>query len=1361
MSRSIIVKYRWYLLCTLVVLLPALSLAQEAPVATLNAMAQQRAAIEEAKTVLVSYRESIWAPYHKMAAALKNDIQATEEAVKALVEKQAKALVMESLGSIDKLEKIVTAYNEAERAQGYAEDPVDAALGDVMGASTDAIPGLEQGLDAIELVGHYVNTVTYFSRQNKLEQLEKKLALAYEKSSPELDALNTKLKQIDESAKTLIPLTFEDWARSVLMLPEAIGLDGYDPIPTELFTVLTIDLSVLTAAVEGVWVQGVHNSLGTPGQFCSAGKSVLTLSRNYATERYKLAQLMREAAIQMEFAQRILAETDVNDLPKSAQKPWDTLLADDLYTLKKIREIHEGDLAGATDSFSPVEIPTQLQRHLKDIRATAQQQPLVRATMARWAGFVTAAKNKKVENFAAEHGGDKPVAETISFGRTDKSTYHFSNLAADDLTAHVLNMPRSLPFTATVGYRLYGPRVGQYGISSGSRWFPSVSGNFSYSYFTRVKKSEYASSEPGQATISIDGGGLAVNPAASTVTGVSMGFGNLIASLSGAAVKWKTEYVKGLPERACPLSTKYNVPSFGSSNDGRPRTNSYEKGSISDRSYGFAVHKISDFTVTPSREDLTLWISNRFVTHTTGKGETVDFNAQVAVESPNDVGLYLHIPLISKSVVWKLEGDTDSFGLSQKSKSQPMQRTLTALGPGAVVVKVGLSDGRGGVNFVRSFRVVSGLGEGILDLELPDIPQTFDSMPLLPIGEQGQYTARLSGPADLNMSQYEMQWKAGWNTAPPAWLKVNKTTSFRREGEFWVTSTPFSLTSDAIVDNYVRVHFRLGGYLYKKGEARRIGAFTSNRRIAGTLPRVSNMQLGLRGSDSGFIRASAIDLFSPRPRALGDYSPNRLFGFTLDHRLGRIVMGLGSAEVKLNGSARFLPGLSRSKLATSDIGMGSINARYDTNRATGGRLVLKQGAETDQMLIRLNKLVVTREGDADNATYRLTIYGPSDCTGYTARWHLKKRGQANSAIKAGPGGSISEMAALGDTVTRVELLDVEAKVVGEYLPKRDGRILTWPSLTLSARNHDALKVGTTVSVGATLHHLKPDLKWHKNALSEFKVQWEVDPAIGRFDPNETGCKTSLWIISTKSRLKLNNDPKLAGRRFTITARLMRRISQVWIEIATATLDCTCKASRNAPELSTFTPGAPAVLLFNTSISGNNPFNPQQPVYNKDGTTYSDLGELLAGGPGNNDGGGEDNALPEQVGIGCTGVPTLFGVDPESEQQYTSVSMDPTTGICIIIPNTSGNMIRLISPPMDPGDDHQGQASWVRVTAGGGTWQFDPAIAAHYFNNAGGEPWTTTLRLRANNGLIVDINITVTGSESVPRTLTINSMTKVP
>ncbi len=929
-------------------------------------------------------------------------------------------------------------------------------------------------------------------------------------------------------------------------------------------------------------------------------------------------------------------------------------------------------------------------------------------------------------------------------------------LAADDLSASVLGLPRSREFTATVVYDLLTPSQ------------RAVDG---YTINTMRRVRGGVSSRPGAAQIQVGGLAVVVDKSGTKVNGSAPGCAKLVAMVSGAASEWKRQPVPNLPQKL--KDAGYKLMEDAVAKTGTLRF---------ENQYGVSVHKITGFVAEPSREDLDLWVGHKEL-------GSVDITARIVVDSPKEDNPNYRLGRnANKHLSWKLSGDTGSFRLHMGNSFRPWKQTLTAVGPGLCTVEVGLLDKNGKICSPTSILVQAAEPRARANLELPEIPSPH---PLLPIGEEGAYVAEISGCSLLDEANYEVRWSlprhGAGAQASLEWLTFQAKTPLERKGDMWTSTCRFTADKGAMLKrdrnalthngwDCVRGGFRLDAAIHRLDEAEPITPVsTFGKAVRCTLPRVRNMRLGLLGTgnlrtragslgfDGAFRRVGSMDVFFPRPFGGGGLGR---FGYTLDHSAGRITMEIGSARTAMLGAAssamngpNYLRTATRKSynLPSSAIGLGTLSASYSASQAAKAGLVLKEDVETDQILLFFNKLVVNRIGSGADRKYRLTVYGPTNCSSYTAQWHMKKGGQVTTVVKPGPGGHVSETAPGDDTVTKVELVNPRGQVVAEHVPKRDGAIRNWPSIAVFARDHDRLKLGAAVTVGADLVNVKSDLGKLDDRLGEFRVRWEVDPEIGAFDPVESVGKSVFWMTRTKSTLKLKDTPTLAGRRFTVTGRLMRQVSDEWVEVAKAALECGIAGGDVAPppvpDPGTGSGIGVVKIQSATVISGTNPFNPDQPVANKDGRTFQDVETMLDDGQAQ-PAPGVDGGLPAAITGAYAGTHN-FAMDND-DGWAVGLGLDPTTGVCRVVTAwpaaAAANMLVLRNGP--------GQAAYgkVKATAGpGGVWRLAGGPASRELG-----PGTHQVELVATNGLRVRANFAL--SNPVPEgrwTLQIRSITRVP
>jgi hypothetical protein len=1339
--------------------------AETANSSVLSDLAKKRAATVETRKALGQLREGMWKKFHRMAKKLVGDISSTQEATRAMVKDQVTAFVKESLGAVKKLEKAVSLLNETERAKGFYDSPTEAILGEVIGL----VPGLDQGLKAFELMGHYADTISYFQRHTDLVKMEIELDSRYALTSKAYESLTQRLADIDKAAVKIMPKEFEKWARAVILLPDSIdmsfGSETLQKMPDNAFNKSSKQLNELLKNIRTVFVQSVHQGSGSPGQYSSAGNKLLKLTENYAQDRYELVGLLGKTRKELHRAENFLYDDAIGGEKTPNGKTWREVHSKDEQELDDIRKVHK-NTTGKISDFSHLKVASQYADLFKGGDSPKKQITTVTDVYNRWKKFSI---NKK-SNREFKEEDSKRVIETVTISVDRLNNRDNFNLAADDLTAAVLGLPQSASYKAIVSGFLYGPKQGE-------------QNGMKFTYNDRIKS--FSSSEPGDADISIKGEGLFLSDSISTVFGNAPGSAAIVASVAKAALKWKREPVRNWSKQLSDAGVS------------SPNHRVIDKsGPITATTKSISIHKITDIIVKPSRDKRDeLWIRD-------GKGESVDFEVTLLVEGPQGTHpRRLNFNKAKKFIVWELKGNNTSFTQQNKTRrNSSWFKRITPVEPGKAELSVGLSNGKGKIFFTKTFQLASGRIDGTLTIEeLPNPPisigdpKTPSVTKWLELGSSSEYIARITGASNIDMSNYEVRWKVlGGTTAkvnPEEWLNFEPTTPLKRDGDDWLSNCPFSLKKSGVEkhnerkDGYGRrlgrfdAVFQLVASVHKKEEDRPLGMLENkDTKILGTHKwfRINRVKLGLLGTGTtGFISVTSMDIFFPPPS--GNTSLGR-FGWALYHSKGLITQPLSRGQLVSEGVAKtalkhdihsevpsmhlkYSNRLFNHNLTSAGLGVGSVTGTYAGSEALGLGYLMKLKFAKDKIIMRFNNLVVNKVGQAPDEKYRLTIYGPSNCSNYTARWYFEKGGQITSKVSYQAGGNVSETGTGNGPLVKVQLIAPTGKLVGEYIPEMHGKVIDWPSIALTAKDHDNLQMGTDVDFKAFLINLKSTAKSGWDDIREFKVRWQVDPKFGAFNAKETKGLKKFPDIYSNSILKLKTDPVLAGRSFTVTAHLMRQVSLKWIVIAKADLECSLIDPTTPP------PAGPAAapgmqmglpqVKFVRNAGGNNPFNPQQPVNNKDGQTYSTLTEMIEA-----DGGNNQAAAANQIGTGCTGVATRFSL---AGTQQISISMDPATGICNFTGNLTGNMLRFVSPHADAARPGVGNADWVKIYEGGAVWQTEPVAAAvHYIFNPVVIPFNAALRMKANTGLVVDVNVFMqdTGGAN-GRFLTINSITAVP
>ncbi len=921
------------------------------------------------------------------------------------------------------------------------------------------------------------------------------------------------------------------------------------------------------------------------------------------------------------------------------------------------------------------------------------------------------------------------------------------SLAADSLTAATTGLPRTGRFDYGASFTEYIQVPCQYTVrlESGQRVVRQTS------VYTFRSPRGYL--PPNGVSVAPEGSGISVSTGSKQVTATGPGRARLKATVSGALLErgWRTLNRPGCNREATAAKT----------------------GSLTRLSGGsFTVSKVVDYPVTRHNDVEDLWINGNPSSASLTGSVMLTTDGKNRVQRHNRYGYSAQ-----RNAFWQVTSGSDVLQIHPRGSVC----SVSGLTPGKGRLQAGLSDEGGTPHFVQNFDFTVSTVERDLAVRYPmeDFPYR------APIGEEFSFALTAHGGAD--MSKYEVQWHSSGRREPGPGLSYPKKTRFSRRGGAWVSEAKMRFTPAGVAPGKfgAGVHhhfkrdatrgFRPVARLVRKSDGENVAWATTRRGIGATLPRITRLQWSR--VDDGIIPIHDLDLFFPVDKSKRNLGK---FGVTLYHSAGKSTFPLHIGDTSMLGAARTALtwngdqlALRTSRLAgkvnvpSSAIGPGLIDMTLDYMKALRQYgIVLGRDVLHDQLVVRVNKLVVNKTGEGPNAGYRLTVYGPTNCSNYTARWHLSQGGMKTSSLKPGTGGHVSELPAPGPKsyVNKVELVNGTGKVVAEYVPRRDGVVLDPPSLSLFAPDHKKIMVGQDHKVHAGLRSLKPYIRWYgRTDLKEFATHWHVDPAFGTFSPTETLPTKKLWWASTSSTLTVNNDPKLAGQRFNVSGSLMRKVAGTWHQIDKKTLELSIYDPANPPPTKYITPVGPVPpgggppggggpgpgvkVQFVRNLGGNNPFNQEEPVNNKDGQTYETTEEML-------DDDGDEQQHPDNLGTGIIGVQTNWGMHPQTEVRYISVCIDPQTGAGQIFPDLSGSMIGFRSPPSTP--PQQGQTSWIEVMEGvGGIWQFHPVSGIKYTVQNG----THTFRMQANTGLIADINVTITGGEG-GRTLTVNSVTKV-
>ena len=176
-----------------------------------------------------------------------------------------------------------------------------------------------------------------------------------------------------------------------------------------------------------------------------------------------------------------------------------------------------------------------------------------------------------------------------------------------------------------------------------------------------------------------------------------------------------------------------------------------------------------------------------------------------------------------------------------------------------------------------------------------------------------------------------------------------------------------------------------------------------------------------------------------------------------------------------------------------------------------------------------------------------------------------------------------------------------------------------------------------------------------------------------------------------------------------------------------------------------------------NIQGNNPLNPDQPVYNRDGTTYDSLDDLLDVDSGVSP--PAEDATP--AASACDGTYDMkhSGSAPATHR-FASIEVDANTGDCVQVheDGSTGSFLIVQTPPdADPG--FQGVAFPDMLA---GTWTIiDPAP-----NDASGNgvrlldntPYTLTIQ--ATTGVQVQVTIRIISQGGGEYKLEISNLQKL-
>ena len=372
-------------------------------------------------------------------------------------------------------------------------------------------------------------------------------------------------------------------------------------------------------------------------------------------------------------------------------------------------------------------------------------------------------------------------------------------------------------------------------------------------------------------------------------------------------------------------------------------------------------------------------------------------------------------------------------------------------------------------------------------------------------------------------------------------------------------------------------------------------------------------------------------------------------------------------------------------IAGRETGRAKVRAVIRRSEAGAGLMTLPEGVDTlvsNPLDITINRAYLILVPYSETLEWTLTIEGPADMSTYSTSWHLADgralsrpfgKGSWKSSIRIEPSSRLKS----------VDVVNTAGTVVASLSPENT------PTIGASVNVEgppDHFEQGVLHPLTARVYNLPAEF------ASDARIRWFVEES--RFDgtmlrplkkplmPEGDAKEPSHFTSDTK--IFFRDNPATAGTYPVIWADVYSRgilVGHGELRNKMLMPGPKAMAQLSPEEREKFMGGqAPAPgrgveieVIQVRNIRGNNPLNPDQPVFNLNGRTFETLDETLAALTGVSSG---------KQGT-CTGAFTMrpSGGAPATHR-FASLEVDPNTGQCRQVheDGSTGSALIVQTPP---------------------------------------------------------------------------------
>ncbi len=703
-------------------------------------------------------------------------------------------------------------------------------------------------------------------------------------------------------------------------------------------------------------------------------------------------------------------------------------------------------------------------------------------------------------------------------------------LAADSITARLLNLPRSTGFEVKRKIGIFREDPCYYGCETSGK-----SSRISCQYATRKNLHQTDLNDPSIVDVTLSSsnkGILSVDLDNNRIWGKTAGEAGILAETNGVVSTVSTKHAhhdKGCGPRdttkdvtlCCDFDTQLKEGKLKSALE-------------------LSVFGVLGLDVTHKDEPVgngtkvDLFFSNKTGNFYLAGPREYDFNTHVRYGSGKGQREYRR--RVDADIQW-------TTGKDHFEISEGYLRKVRPRSPGKGTLLAGLKDNKDTMKYSTRINFTANLVDGI-DLEMPkEALGNYNNK--LPIGMTATYHVNVLGGAD--MKAYRIFINNSGELAGIGSMVSQSGFSYKGDG-LWSASFKIKFNPSLINPRVNHIYSPVTPAYFRPNvtildpNGNVIADGLSGEGIYAAAPAINHIEVA--GANGG-ARLSSVDLFAP---SSGGAVPLELEVFYVTGEKARYTMNYvqaqvyGSSVLKQQGTNLVL-GVSRysgSKgynISSAQVGQADVVYEMDQLTALNHNLALTKDILSDRLHVTLNKVVVQSVETQDHERYRLTIFGPADMQGRKATWHLAD-GSSQSTAFSGSGSQMTSEILKSQVLNRVDLISRTGRILGSYLPNRDGRIKPTPKIFLYSPSPDEMLPGTQVPVRASIHYLPAGEE------ENFKCVWEVDPAFGDMSPGTVAVKRKApGTGECTTTLKIKSNPGTAEPKAQLKIRLLRLVGK--------------------------------------------------------------------------------------------------------------------------------------------------------------------------------------------------------------------------